>query len=408
MTPRANKQQIDGPAFMAALNRTLNKYHSKAVLPTYNTNTVTSVLKRQSEEALTDQVESSEDELYYGSGTIGATAPQTFTFDFDTGSSDLFVPGPSCGTAQGCPHPTKYSQGGTDEHNTTSVTYGSGQVSGENYYDSVTVAGLTATHQNVVSLTQAAGFASSNADGLLGMAFSSIAESKQPTYFETLMAENKVATKEFAFYLGRAKSNTQAQSELTLGGRDTSRFTGPVTQVPVSSETYWQVPIDNAEVNGVSAGPTTKGQAAIDTGTTVILAPNAAAAAIFAKIPGSVPLPLLSGSPIITLYAYPCNYAGNVTLGFAGKQFVINPLDFNFGALTSSFASMIGSNAVTNALDSAVSPLCVAGIAGGDIDPVDNLYVVGDVFIKNWYSIFNYVNAGGKPSVSFAKAVGNQ
>jgi hypothetical protein len=93
--------------------------------------------------------------LYYGSGTVGS---QTFTFDFDTGSSDTFVPGPSCGTAQGCVGTTKYNQGGVDEGNTTSITYGSGAVSGENYYDSVTIAGLTATHQNVISLTEATGY----------------------------------------------------------------------------------------------------------------------------------------------------------------------------------------------------------------------------------------------------------
>ena len=36
----------------------------------------------------------------------------------------------------------------------------------------------------------------------------------------------------------------------------------------------------------------------------------------------------------------------------------------------------------------------------------DKLAIVqGDTFLKNWYSIFNYVNAGGKPSVSFAKSI---
>ena len=90
--------------------------------------------------------------------TVGTTHQQTFGTDFDTGSADFFVPGPKCGTAQGCPGGPQYNQDGTDEHNTTTVTYGSGMIMGENYFDSVEVAGLTAKHTNVISLTSATGF----------------------------------------------------------------------------------------------------------------------------------------------------------------------------------------------------------------------------------------------------------
>lgn len=58
------------------------------------------------------------------------------------------------------------------------------------------------------------------------MGFSTIANSKQPTFFERLMALKQVTANEFSFYLGRSKSGTQGVSELTLGGRDTKKFTG--------------------------------------------------------------------------------------------------------------------------------------------------------------------------------------
>lgn len=402
----------DMKAFLFDLNRALGKYKSSAKLPANLTSYASTLIKRANNEPLTDQVEGSEDELYYGSGTVGAKQPQTFTFDFDTGSSDLFVPGPSCGTTQGCVGTTKYSQTGTDEHNTTTVTYGSGSIMGENYFDSVTIAGLTATNQNIVSLTSATGFSGSDSNSLLGMAFQSIANSGQPPYFQTLISQGKVATKEFAFYLGRSKSGTQGNSELTLGGRDTSKFTGAVTQVPVTSQTYWQVALDAVTVNGKSAGPTTKGQAAIDTGTTIIIAPTIAATAIFANIPGSFPLPLVSGSPEITLFAYPCSYSGTVAIQFAGKQFVINKLDFNFGQLTGSLLETLGvatptalAGLVTN---SALGGTCIAAIAAADLDPTENLYVVGDSFLKNWYSIYSFTSNGGSPAVLFAAAAGNQ
>jgi hypothetical protein len=129
----------------------------------------------------------------------------------------------------------------------------------------------------------------------MGMAFQSIADSGQPPYFKTLIDQGTVTTKEFSFYLGRAADGTGDNSEMTLGGRDTSKFTGTPTLVAVSTPGYWQVPLDGVTVNRIDDPvdqAVDKGQAAIDTGTTLILAPLAAAASIFARIPGAVPVPL--------------------------------------------------------------------------------------------------------------------
>lgn len=334
---------------------------------------------------MVDQNEDGEDELYYGSGIVGAGDghPQSFLFDFDTGSSDTFVPGPSCGTAQGCVGSTHYDQGGVDEHNTTSITYGSGQVEGENYFDDVTIAGKKATHQNVISLTQAAGFNNSDSNSLMGMAFQSIANSGQPPYFKTLIDQGAVSTPEFSFYLGRAVDNTGANSEMTLGGRDSSKFTGAVTKVPVSTQGYWQVALDQVLVSGF-ADPVdtlaTKGQAAIDTGTTLVLAPLLATTTIFARIPGAIPLPLelLNGALEPILYLYPCQSSAIVQIQFAGTSFAINPKDLNLGSVTGDFATLVGNNSLATILDEA--EYCLAGIAAFDIDPSQNLYVVVRVF----------------------------
>jgi hypothetical protein len=142
---------LDLGTYLTHLNYTIQKYTHQS-LKTYtdsNGSILSSILKRQNaEEALTDQVSDDEDVLYYGSGNVGGQ--DGFTFDFDTGSSDTFVPGPKCGAAEGCVGNVKYDNGGQDEGTTTTVTYGSGQVTGENYFDSVTVAGLTAKKQNVI------------------------------------------------------------------------------------------------------------------------------------------------------------------------------------------------------------------------------------------------------------------
>lgn len=299
---------------------------------------------------------------------------------------------------------------------------GSGSVSGPLYADTVSFGGLAAKNCTLISSTQESGFSSSNSEGLMGMGFSTISSSGSPTYFEQLMAQGGATSPEFAFFLGRAASNTQSLSELTVGGRDTNKYTGAVTSVPVSKKGYWQVALDGLNANNKAVGGTA-GQAAIDTGTTIVLTPNSALLALVAAIPGAVPLPLASGSPEITLFAYPCASNPKVAITFAGKQFAINPLDLNGGQLSGLQAFL--PSLVGPLIGGASGAYCVANVAGADITGQPNFYIVGkfqthksgqeiddklthitgDTFLKNWYSIYNYV---GSASVNFAAAKGNQ
>jgi len=407
-TPTSSNGEANIAAALFALNHTLAKYN-RPPLPNYpaiaTEQAALGLARRQASEPLTDQVSGqSNDVAYYGPGVVGAGdgAPQTFQFDFDTGSADVWVPARGC---SGCPHPARYDAGGASQHRTTTITYGSGSVSGQDYTDDVSVAGLRAQRQTVIAVTSASGFSTLGADGICGMGFSTIAQTGSPTFFENLIAQRVVRTPEFAFYLGRAASGTAGRSELTLGGRDAAKFSGTPRVVPVSARGYWQVALDAVLVNGQSAGKATKGQAAIDTGTTLVLAPSAAASAIFNAIPGSIPVSM--GSQ--TAYLYPCltdkRYVPKIQ--FAGAAFAINPLDFNFGTVTEAFGASLGDAVLAELLGRSVGVYCLAGIFGGDINTAENLYIVGDVFLKNWYSVYSYTASGGKPAVLFAPAVGN-
>ncbi|ETS75160.1 hypothetical protein PFICI_13644 [Pestalotiopsis fici W106-1] len=399
----------------ASLNQTLHKYNLQP-LPYYAPVAEKQaamfearVAKRQANEPITDQTQlGSEDVAYYGSVGIGG---QNFNVIFDTGSADVWVPGPSCTRLKGCVHSTKYDQGGSDLGTKTSIQYGSGATEGENYVDEFTIAGLTATNQTLISVTTASGFTQIDADGLAGMAFSTIAQDNGTTFFENLVAQGAVDTDEFGFYLGRVSGGTQKDSELTLGGRDSTKFTGDFVTVPVSSQTYWQVDLDGVKVGGTTVA-NSKGQAAIDTGTTILLAPTAAAAAVFAEIKGSFGL-TLEGQKI---YLYPCNTANIPSITFAGVDLAINPLDFKLGSLglgvdvddltlgNADLAAEIRQKA--SELAPEAGGYCIAGFSGGDLTGIDDLYIVGDTFIKNWYSVFSYSAASGAPAVLFAPNIG--
>ena len=138
------------------------------------------------EEALTDF----EQNLWYGvyieitqvdfcvdpiAGNISVGTPAvSYTVDFDTGSSDLFLPASSCGST--CSGHTTYNPSSSSTSKSLgksfNLTYGDGStVRGKQYTDTVKVAGLTVTKQTLGAATKySSGFQSANfpADGLMG------------------------------------------------------------------------------------------------------------------------------------------------------------------------------------------------------------------------------------------------
>lgn len=89
---------------------------------------------------------------------------------------------------------------------------------------------------------------------------------------------------------------------MNIGHVNSTLYTDPINYIPlINSGTYWLIPLDNIKVAGVSLGVTSK-SVTIDTGTTLIGMPAAAARAIYAKIPGSVAYSNQG------LYTFPCSY----------------------------------------------------------------------------------------------------
>ncbi|KAF2468128.1 acid protease [Lindgomyces ingoldianus] len=397
------------PEVLTVFNNTLKKYNVGSYIAPYPGLDGT-LSRRQSPVPLVDQcANGGNDLLYYGPIKI---RDKTFTIDFDTGSADFFVPGSACGTQQGCAGSSKYDGAGRDLGNTTSVTYGSGAVTGKNYLDTVTVGNLTATDTNVIALLQAKGFSNSQSDGLMGMAFSKLANAKQPTFVERLIAENKISSKEFCFYLGRCSDNSGSTSEMTIGGRNPSKFTGTFTTVPLKKQDYWRVAIDGVKAGDIPVA--IPGDAIIDTGTTAVVASPAYAVPINEAI-GGIPVPLGStGSLELIAYAIPCDSKTQIALTFAGQDLVMNSKDMTIGTIDISFATLLNHAPLISRVKAAeANPsavLCLSSILQADVGvtmnpPVANFNIIGDSFLKNWYSCFSYNGASGQPGVLFAKSI---
>ncbi|KAG8905957.1 Type I transmembrane sorting receptor [Tulasnella sp. 403] len=323
------------------------------------------------------------DELYYGPLKIG-TPPQSTTVDFDTGSSDLVMPLSSC--TGGCAGPLfNYKSSSTYKPSSTpfQIQYADGSgAQGTVATDTVSVAGLTAKAQGFGAVTsETNGFGQGPNAGLLGLGFPANAESGATPFFVNLVNNRVLTSNVFAFYMSR---NGGSGSELCLGCTDSSKFTGSVSYHPLDpsatngQQFYWNTPSAGFSYNGGS--PTGSFSAVIDSGTTLIYIPTAAAKALYAKIPGAKDASSTLGAGF---YTYPCSAKlGAIALKIGSQTYPLNPQDFNLGQATSG------------------SSQCVGGIIGSD-DTGANLAIVGDEFMKNWYSVFDY----GNKRVGFAKAI---
>lgn len=76
----------------------------------------------------------------------------------------------------------------------------------------------------------------------------------------------------FAFWLNRDLQGQGHGGEITFGGKDPNHYTGKITYVPLSAETYWQFEVDSVGVYGTKLS--TRFQAIADSGTSLLAGPT--------------------------------------------------------------------------------------------------------------------------------------
>ncbi|XP_037960882.1 lysosomal aspartic protease-like [Teleopsis dalmanni] len=212
---------------------------------------------------------------YYGKITIG-TPPQEFLVQFDSGSSNLWIPSSHCWIWDFvCKSHNQYNHDDSSTYvangKSVSFSYGSGSVSGFLSADTVTVGDMAIKSQTFTeAMNEASSFQNSNFDGIFGMAYQSLAVDNIVPPFYNMWSQKLVDDDVFSFYLSRDDVEDNG-GELIFGGSDSTKYTGDLTYVPVSSETYWQFEVTSAIVNGTTA--CTDCQAIADTGTSLIVAP---------------------------------------------------------------------------------------------------------------------------------------
>jgi len=310
------------------------------------------------------------DAQYYGSLTIG-TPPQKFNVVFDTGSSNLWVPNEKEGTIFNTHNKYHSEKSSTYKANGTkfAIQYGSGSLSGFLSTDDVTIGSQTVKQATFAEATEEPGlsFKIAKFDGICGMAWKSISvDAVEPVWYSLLNASDE---KVFAFYLGDSNAGTGAKSEMTIGGTDPAHYTGEITYVPLTSETYWQFSVDTMSVGNVTQNNIS---AIADTGTSLMAGPTDVMTAINVALGGTK----VATSQEYTLDCSKIASLPTVNIQIAGKAFPLTPNDYVLQ----------------------VSGQCLSGFMGLDALSSRNLYILGDVFIRKYYTVFD----AGNKQVGFA------
>ncbi|KAK0519166.1 hypothetical protein OC834_007475 [Tilletia horrida] len=269
---------------------------------------------------------------------------QSFNIDFDTGSADCLV-----GPGNYDPSQSYSSQ---DTGRTFSTAYGDGTTaSGEIYLDTLNIAGLSAQSAAIGVASSTFLDASENSAGICGMSQPGLSQFNEPPFFYSLQSAGAVDQGVFAFALSLGSST------LTLGGLDSSLYSGSPTYVGLNSNSgFWQI-------SGSLAGH--GDNYIIDSGTSLVVAPVNTAEAIFSNL-GVTPV----NEQGATYGAYDCSNPPNVAFNFGGKTIPLT------------------SSAVTIGTDN--SGRCLLSVIGQDIG-ISGV-IAGDPLFESSYIAFSVDN----------------
>ncbi|KAF9578659.1 hypothetical protein BGW38_005436 [Lunasporangiospora selenospora] len=324
-----------------------------------------------------------EDILYYGWVQIGTPA-QRFKMDFDTGSSDIWVPGSNCVEITCLVHrrfnPSASSTFQGNQSATWGILYGDNSTaSGYLGSDIINVGGISVQQTFGLAINEV-DFGESPFDGMFGLGFGS-GESVAgvQTFLETAVAANAVAQSVVSIYLPAARfmvwptQEWKVRGEYLFGAINSTLYEGNLTYVPVNTTNgWWGVQVDDVLVNGQSQGRNST--SIVDTGTSLIFLDTATASIIHSQIPGS------SFDVLGQQWTVPCNLTqttGSISFSMGGSAFQVPFQDLVYEPVN------------------LLQGQCLSGVQGSD----NGFWILGDTFINNNYCVFDYSTP---PKLGFA------
>ncbi|KAF7721060.1 Vacuolar protease A [Apophysomyces ossiformis] len=237
-----------------------------------------------------------------------------------------------------------------------------------NAQDTLRVGSITVMGQQFAESVKEPGFtlALARFDGVFGLGYVSIATDYVTPPFYHMMDRDLLDDKMFAFWLNGANNKeNDVGGELVFGGVNPDHFEGDIHWINVTLQGYWQIELENVKFGGEMAdlGPVA---AVVDTGASVFITPTDVAELLNMQIGAK--------KNLLGQYTVNCTTLQDLPefcLVFAGKEFCLSGEEYIIQAYGQ----------------------CISGFMGMDIpEPAGPLWVVGDVFIRKFYSVFDFGN----------------
>ncbi|KAL8874155.1 MAG: hypothetical protein Q9174_000460 [Haloplaca sp. 1 TL-2023] len=309
---------------------------------------------------------------YFASVKFGSSGKVLYML-VDTGAANTWVMGSDC-TNQVC---ADHNTFGPEDSQTLSVSqepfdlkYGTGSVSGYVANDTIEVAGISVSLSFGLASSTSEDFADYPMDGILGLGYPGSKPMDFPTAMETIQEADVLPSNILGVNLQRSSDGSR-DGQLSFGAPDTTKYEGDLSYTRIVDDaSTWEIPVDDVKVGGKSCGLNGR-TAIIDTGfcsqtksqTSFMLLPPLDAEELHGKIPNAQH----DGET----YTVPCTSDTSIQLVFSGTSYSISPKDYVGDA------------------DEDDSATCASNIIGRK--PFEaNQWLVGDVFLKNVYSVFDY------------------
>ncbi|KAI9841693.1 MAG: hypothetical protein M1837_000425 [Sclerophora amabilis] len=299
---------------------------------------------------------------YFASIALGSEGKEMYVL-IDSGAANTWVMGADC-TTRACNAHNTFGKEDSDTLEVLdkewSVSYGTGDVSGVIFNDTVSLAGFTIPFSFGGALEASDDFLNYPMDGILGLGRAASNELDVPTIMDVLSQEKKLKANLFGVNLQR-HADGATDGEVTFGEWDESKFEGDLKWISsTAKDGLWEIQIDDVSVGDEGVGFKGK-KAVIDTGTSFILLPPSDAQKLHAQIPDAS----IKGAT----YDLPCSTTANLRFTFAGVGYDVPPKDY-VGNTTS-------------------GDRCLSNIIPRQYSGPDN-WLMGDTFLKNVYAVFDF------------------
>ena len=316
-------------------------------------------------------------------GEIGIGTPtQVMSVVFDTGSSDLWLPGRGC-TSCGSHSIFAYEDSSTYEAVTSGngdaktfeVDYGSGKVTGYEGKETIQIGDIVIEDVNFGEVTyEDEEIQSFMMDGIFGLGFSGLAMVTSPTILELYKEQNPTLNNYFSVFLSSNPSDDTKPSQLHFGGYDLSLVSAnaswqytPVVKFGYEDDTYWSVKVTEVTITKSSstmASICSSGcKAIVDTGTSEIAIPSTYYTTVMQTITSGL------------------NCKGTICYSASISDFP----DLNFGLEPDNIFPLKASDYVS----CSKWGQCIIRVQ--EIEGTD-YWILGDVFLEAYYTLFDVTN----------------